>query len=230
MSLVEGVEPQARTLARDGGFTSLLQHAAPGGDAFALVGTTFDSHSDDLVVNVAGEVHLTGRFSLVARVDNAVSDAARPGIGAAVRLLDEARDGVAATGYLVYKAEGFAEPEGELEALASFGRSFGAVRAVANLAYGQDPEGNERDGEIGLGLQVRPLPALSTGLVGRYRDALGSSGEGGLVRDVFGGASATLAVGRFGVTGLAGVSGLTTEASGSMEAGFSATAAVGAVF
>lgn len=228
--LAEDQVPQASALAQEGALTPLLQHAGDAGAGFAIAGTTYNTTTDKVAVDIAGEVHLTGRFSLVLRVDNAVSDAARPGLGAAVRLLEEGRHGVAATGYLVYKAEGFSEPEGELEALASVSRGFGAVRAVANVAYGQDPEGNERDGELALGVQLRPLPTLSTGLVARYRDALGSRGEGGVVRDVFAGASATLAVGRFGLSGLAGLSGIETKTSGSLDTGLSVTAAVAAVF
>jgi hypothetical protein len=220
----------ARRLAKDGAISSTLQRAAEGGRGFAVATTSYNSVTDKAAVDVAGQVHLTGRFSLVLRVDNAISDAARPGIGAAVQLLDEARHGVASTGYLLYKAEGFAEPEGELEALASFGRSFGALRGVANVAYGQDPEGNERDGEVALGVSVEPIERLSTGLIARYRDALGSRGDGGVIRDVFGGASTSFAFGRFGITGLAGVSGIETKTAGSMKGGVSAAVSVGAAF
>jgi hypothetical protein len=137
---------------------------------------------------------------------------------------------VAATGYLLYKAEGFAEPEGELEALASFGRSFGRVRGTANFAYGQDPEGNERDGEASIGVQIEPVERVSAGVLGRYRDALGSRGEAGVVRDVFAGALATATIGRVGVTGLFGVSGIETKTSGAIETGVSGVVAVGAAF
>jgi hypothetical protein len=131
---------------------------------------------------------------------------------------------------LLYKAEGFSEPEGELEALASFGHTFGAVRAVANVAYGQDPEGNERDGELALGAQLHPLASLFAGAVARYRDALGSRGELGVVRDVFAGASATYVVDRFGISALAGLSEIETSATASFEAGASASLTVGAAF
>jgi hypothetical protein len=66
--------------------------------------------------------------------------------------------------------------------------------------------------------------------LGRYRDALGSKGEGGVVRDVFGGASATVELGRFAVSGLAGVAGIETSASGELEAGVAASLSVGAAF
>ena len=165
------------------------------------------------------------------RVDN-VTDKARPGIGAAVQFLDEGKHGAAASAYFTYKAEGFTEVEGELEGLVSFGKQLGPVRGTFNLAYGQDPEGNERDGEVALGLHVEPLRGLFTGVIGRYRDALGSRGDKstGILRDVLGGASATYVVGRFGVTAMAGFSGVETVTSGSMQTGAAAALAVGAVF
>ncbi|MEZ4360049.1 MAG: hypothetical protein R3B48_07710 [Kofleriaceae bacterium] len=217
-------------LAEDAAVSSVVRGAGATGDGFAVVTTSFDTVTDRAQLDLSGQVHLWDRLSLVLRVDDAASSDARPGVGAAIRLLDEGRHGVDSNGYLVYKTEGFSEPEGELEALASFGRSFGPVRAVANIAYGQDPEGNERDGEVALGVQMRPAPQLVAGVLGRYRDALGSRGDRGVLRDVFGGASATLALGRFAVSGLAGVSGIETTTSGSLQAGATAALSVGAAF
>lgn len=181
-----------------------------------------------LSVDVAGNVHLTGRFSLVLRVDNAVSDAARPGIGGAARLLDERRHGVAATGYLLLQGR---RVRGTRKRTRSVGVVWALVwsgRGTANFAYGQDPEGNERDGEASIGVQIEPVERVSAGVLGRYRDALGSRGEAGVVRDVFAGALATATIGRVGVTGLFGVSGIETKTSGAIETGVSGVVAVGA--
>jgi hypothetical protein len=219
-----------QALAKDAAFSSALVHAGDAGSGFAVATTAFNTVQDKAAVDVTGEVHLVGRFSLVLGVANALSSSARPRVGGAVKLLDEAHHGVDSTGYLFYKAEGFAEPEGEIEAIASFGRSFGLLRAVANVAYGQDPEARERDGEVALGLQVSPTEKVTTGVLGRYRDALGSGGDAGVIRDVFGGASATLAVGRFAVSGLAGVTGIETKTSGTLTTGLSAAMTVGAAF
>jgi hypothetical protein len=191
------------------------------------------SHTTSVDIN--GEVQIYGPLRLVLRVDNAlnnVSAKARPGIGGAVQFLSEAKHGVAASAYFVYKAEGFTEAEGELEGLVSFGKQFGAVHGTLNLAYGQDPEGNERDGEAALGLHIEPVRGLFTGVIGRYRDALGSNGDKGtgVLRDALGGLSATYVIGRVGITGTAGFAGIKTVGSGSMQGGAEAAMSVGAVF
>lgn len=219
-----------QTLASDGAYSPLLHGPSPVGRGFAQVSAGYNTITEEETLDVAAHVHVFDRFSLIASVSNITGEEPRPGIGGAVHLLDEAHHGVEATGFLLYKAEGFSEPEGEIEALASFGHSFGAVRAVANVAYGQDPEGNERDGELALGVQLHPLAPLFAGAVARYRDALGSRGELGVIRDLFAGASATYALDRFGISALAGLSEIETSATDSFEAGASASLTVGAAF
>jgi hypothetical protein len=225
----------ARAAANDDSFTPALTHA--NGPPRGGVGSTLtiDRASETTVLSVNGEFQVWGPFRLVVRVDNVTGDHggnARPGIGAAWQMLDETKHGVAGSAYFQYKAEGFTEGEGELEALVAFGKQFGAVHGTLNLAYGQDPEAVERDGEIALGAHIEPIPGLFTGVVGRFRDALGSNGDKGtgVLRDALGAVSATYAIGRFGVTALAGVGGVKTVASGSMQAGAQLAFAVGAVF
>jgi len=226
-----GTPVAARAPADDDVFTPGLTHAAAHGRGAAVGVVSFSGASDKTTLDLNGEVQVFGPVRLVLRVDN-VTDTARPGIGAAVQFLDEAKHGAAASAYFTYKAEGFTEPEGELEGMVAFGKQLGPVRGTLNLAYGQDPEGNERDGEVALGLHVEPIRGLFAGVIGRYRDALGSNGDKatGILRDVLGGASATYVIGRFGVTAMAGFSGVETVTSGSMETGAAAALAVGAVF
>lgn len=217
--------------AADGVFTPGLAHAANHGQGLAVVSTTYNRVSRTTAVDLAGEVTVWGPVRLVLRVDSAF-DHGKPGIGAAVQWLDEAKHGVASSAYLVYRAEGFTEAEGELEALVSFGKRLGPVRGTLNLAYGQDPEGNERDGEAAVALHVEPASGLYTGLVGRFRDALGSNGDKatGVLRDFLTGANATYAFGRFGVSATAGLTGVKTVTSGSLDTGFAAALSVGSVF
>jgi hypothetical protein len=229
---VPSFEPAAvtQTLAGDGAYSPLLYGPSPSGRGFAQVSAGYNTVTEQESLDVVAHVRVFDRFSVIARVENITGEEPRPGIGGSVHLLDEVRHGIEATGFLLYKAEGFSEPEGELEALASFGRTFGAVRAVANVAYGQDPEGNERDGELALGAQLHPIEPLFVGVVARYRDALGSRGELGVIRDVFAGASATYVLDRFGVSALAGLSEIETSATDSFEAGAAASLTVGAAF
>jgi hypothetical protein len=218
----------AHELAADAVFTPGMLRARDGGKGFVVAATEWSGASDRVRLDVLGEARVLGPVRLVVKVADAFRDSARPGIGAGVKWLDETKHGVGSTAYLFYKTEGFSEPEGELEAVVAFGRTLGAVRASLDLAYGQDPEGNERDGELAVAAQLEPRRGLFTGVVGRYRDALGSRKEA-VVRDGFGGLSATLAAGRFGVTGMAGVAMIETQLTGT-AVGPAATLAIGAAF
>jgi hypothetical protein len=226
-----GTPIAARPSADDDVFTPGLTHAAAHGRGAAVGVVSYNGASDKTTLDFNGEVQVFGPLRLVLRVDN-VTDKARPGIGAAVQFLDEAKHGAAASAYFTYKAEGFTEAEGELELLVSFGKQLGPARGTFNLAYGQDPEARERDGEVALGLHIELIRGLFAGVIGRYRDALGSDGDKGtgIVRDVLGGASATYVVGRFGLTAQAGFTGVETLTSGSMQTGTAVGFAAGAVF
>jgi len=221
----------ARAPANDDAFTPGLTHSTAQGRGIAAAVASYNGASRKSTVDLNGEIQVWGPVRLVLRVDN-LFDKGKPGIGAAVQWLDEAKHGVSSSAYFLYKTEGFTEAEGELEGLVSFGKQLGPVHGTLNLAYGQDPEGAERDGEVALGLHVEPIRGLYTGLVGRYRDALGSNGDKatGVLRDAMGGASATYVIGSFGVTATAGVSGIKTLTSGTMQAGPAAALSVGAAF
>jgi len=225
----------AHAAANDDSFTPGLTHAT--GPQVAGVATiaTLNGATHTTTVDLNGEVHVWGPARLVLRVDNvfaASGGKARPGIGAAVQLLDERKHGVASSLYVSYKAEGFTEAEGEIESLVSFSKQLGPVHGTLNLAYGQDPDNVERDGEIALGLHVEPMHGLFTGVVGRFRDALGSNGDKGtgILRDALGAASATYVIGRFGVTASAGIAGVKLLGASSMQTGAEAAFSVGAVF
>jgi hypothetical protein len=225
------VPAAAHPAANDDGITPGLTRAAATGKGIATSTLGYNSASKATTLDFNAEIQVWGPFRLVLRVDN-VTEKARPGIGAAAQFLDEHKHGVAGSAYFSYKAEGFTEGEGELEGLVAFGKQLGPLHGTLNVAYGQDPEGNERDGEVALGLHVEALPNLFTGVVGRYRDALGSNGDKGtgILRDALGAASATYVLGRFGVTATAGVAGVELLSVGSMKAGVAGALAVGAAF
>jgi hypothetical protein len=221
----------ARAAAMDDAFTPVLKGSKGHGRAVVTAVTAWNGAADHTAVDLAGEISVFGPFRLALRVDN-VFDHARPGIGAAAQFLDETKHGMSASAYFLYKAEGFTEGEGELEGLVALGKQLGMLHGTLNLAYGQDPEARERDGEIALGLHIAPLPGLLTGVVGRYRDALGSDGDKGtgIVRDALAGATATYALGSFGVTATAGYAAVETVTSGAMRGGTQAALEIGAVF
>jgi hypothetical protein len=220
-------EPErvTRAAAIDDVFTPLLKGAESHGQAIATAVAQYNGASSQTTVDLNGEIQIIGPLRLVLRVDSIGAPgerAGRPGIGAAVQLLTERTFGVSSSAYFVYKAEG----------LIAFGKQFGAVHSTLNLAYGQDPEGNERDGEIALGLHIEPIRDVFTGVVARYRDALGSNGDKGtgVLRDMLGGVTATVAIGKIGVTGTAGFAAVETITSGSLQGGALAAVSIGAVF
>jgi hypothetical protein len=191
----------ARELATSAAFTPGILRATDAGNGFVNVLSDFDGSTDSIRVSALGEVNVWWRLRASVRVLDVFSDEPRPGIGAGLRWLD---GDITSSAYLFYKTEGFTEPEGEIELLLSFERAFGAVQASANIAYGQDPEGNERDGELALVAHVEPRTGWFIGGTARYRDALGSTKES-VIRDGFAGPTSTLTLGAFALSLNAGV-------------------------
>jgi hypothetical protein len=97
-----------------------------------------------------------------------------PSAAARVQFLSQAKLGLDAAFSLAYNAEGFTEFEGEIEAVLALGKTFGNWRVLSNLAYGQDPEGRERDGEFRLAALRAFGTRYNLGLDGRCRIDLGS--------------------------------------------------------
>jgi hypothetical protein len=215
----------ARDLATSASFTPGILRATGDGQGFVNVTSAFDGSTSSVRVSALGEVSLGWRVRAAVRVLDAFSDRPRPGVGAGLRWLDGETK---STAYLFYKTEGFTEPEGEIEAVASFEHAFGAVHAVANVAYGQDPEGNERDGEIALSAQVEARTGFFVGGIARYRDALGSTKES-IARDGFAGPTATVTYGAFAFGLDAGVA-MSEVRMSSMKLGPAASLSVGAAF
>jgi hypothetical protein len=102
------------------------------------------------------------------------SDRVAPSAAARLQFLSEATLGLDAALSIAYNAEGFSEFEGEIEAALAFGKTIGTWRLLANVAYGQDPEGRERDGEFRAAALRRFGTGYYVGLDGRCRVDLGS--------------------------------------------------------
>lgn len=208
----DALASDARELAASASFTPGVLRATDGGEAghgFVDVASDFDGSTSSVRVSGLGEVQLGWRLRAAVRVLDVFSDKPRPGVGAGIRWLDGA---VTSTAYLFYKTEGFTEPEGELEAVLAFAHAFGDVHATANLAYGQDPEGRERDAEAALVGHAEVVRGWFVGASARYRDALGSTKEA-VVRDGFAGPTTTLALGAFALSANAGVAMVETHTS-----------------
>lgn len=103
-----------------------------------------------------------------------VGDSVSPSAMARVQLLSRAEQGIDGALALAYKAEGFNEPEGEVELVMAFGGAVGSWRMLGNFAYGQDPEGAERDGELRAAVLRTFAVRYTLGLDARGRFDLGS--------------------------------------------------------
>jgi hypothetical protein len=129
------------------------------------------------VFEAAAEARLYGPLALRGgAVYSSAGDRLRPSLGARVQALRESRHGVDGAIGVAYRPEGLTELEGEIEAVLSLGAHLGLTYFTGNLAYGQDPEGKERDGEVRLAA-LHPLGRFLVGGDARLRFDLGPEGS-----------------------------------------------------
>ena len=186
------------------------------GGGFVLAQSDWNA-TQGLSLTSGAEMVVSRHVRAVLRVDN-LGIGGRPGAGVAVVLAPYA------TGYLLYKAEGFSEPAGEVEgALALAHGPF-----AGSVTYGQDADAHDRDLAAAAAARFEVIERVYAGVMARYRDALGTTGEA-FARDGFGGASATVVVDRVAITAMAGVA--SVQRTGErFETGAAATLAIGAAF
>lgn len=111
------------------------------------------------------------RFGATSR---ATDQTIAPSLTGRVQLLSQPTHGLDGALALSYKAEGFSEPEGEVEIVATAARGFGDWRLFVNIAFGQDPEGRERDGEVRAAVLYHFATSWVVGVDARGRLDLGS--------------------------------------------------------
>jgi len=123
--------------------------------------------------NATLEATLFSRASVFANVDyGGIIDHARPALGAAFQIIDPRHGNYGLRASFAYKPEGFTEPEGELEGALVGSRRIGADAIRAMVAYGQDPDFNESDVELGTSYLHRASGHLVVGGTVRFRKAL----------------------------------------------------------
>lgn len=134
----------------------------------------YDSSRRGPLIDSAVEAHVWGPFALrfQATYSND-TDKMRPSIAGRAQFLRQERHGMDGSVTVFFKTEGFTETEGEIETFLSVGRRFERVTVVGELVYGQDPEGNERDGEV-HGALFHQGRWLMYGLDSRVRFAIGT--------------------------------------------------------
>jgi hypothetical protein len=174
----EAPRPKAASSASVGSFLAFTHPAALDTQAAYATGTGgYDSARGSGLYEAAAEVRLWGPLSLRggAVYTQQGNHRGRPSFGGRLQALHESKNGLDGAVGVFYRPEGLTEAEGELEAVFSAGTHLGATYLVGNLVYGQDPEGNERDGEVRIGALHPVTSRLLLGLDGRLRFDLGTS-------------------------------------------------------
>jgi hypothetical protein len=176
--------PPAVEAARTGAASPLLLAATLGSRPALVIGHGgYDTARSGALFDSAAEVRIWGPLAIRAGV--AYSDdqrRMRPSVGARLQLMRQSAHGIDGTLSAFYKAEGLNEVEGEIETILALGRRFDAFYLLANLAYGQDPEGNERDGELRISA-LKPLGRGVLGLEARGRSAIGAAQSASAARE-----------------------------------------------
>jgi hypothetical protein len=221
------------TAARDGAFLpSTLSPRVGAVPALVSAYGGYDSAHEAAIGTVVTEVRLWGPVAIRIGVEySPIRNEPRPTVGGRVQLLQQERHGIDGALGVFYRPEGFTEPEGEIETFASIGRRFDRVSLLGNLVYGQDPEGNERDGEVRAGA-LYAAGRFTVGLDARFRFAIGTQ-KGTMAAaepklDLLAGPVAMVAAGPLLLFAEAGPSLL--KVTGETSFGVAGVSGVGAVF
>src|SRR5262245_59012179 len=225
--------PAIATAVREGALLpSTLSPRVGATQALAIGFAGYDGARPSAIGGATAEVRVWGPFAIRGGAEySTVRKEPRPTIGGRVQLLRQERHGIDGSFSVFYRPEGFTEPEGEIESFVSLGRRFERVSLLGNLVYGQDPEGNERDGEIRLA-SLYGTGRWSVGVDSRLRFALGSQ-RGAMAAaepklDLMAGPVAAATVGPVALFAQAGPSVL--KVTGRTSVGVAGLAGVGSAF
>jgi hypothetical protein len=141
----------------------------------------YDTARESAVLGAAAEVTLTrwlglraGFYYVPTGPDN---DNVRPNVGLRAQVLRQQNHGVDGAAAFNYRQERYVEDGGLLEAVLSVGRTGDSFTSFANVAYAQDPEADDFEGEVRGAALYRLAPALAAGLQASYRRDLGSTDQ-----------------------------------------------------
>ena len=177
----EGIEktmappPDVTIAVREGALLpSTLAPRVGANAALALGFGGYDGARSSPIGMATSEVRVWGPFAIRGGAEySTIRKEPRPTIGGRVQLLRQAQHGIDGSFSVFYRPEGFTEPEGEIESFISIGRRFERVSVLGNLVYGQDPEGNERDGEVRFA-SLYGVGRWAFGVDSRLRFAIGT--------------------------------------------------------
>jgi hypothetical protein len=201
--------------------------------AFATAFGGYDGARSAPIMTATAEARIWGPIALRGGAEYSdVRKGMRPTVGLRAQVLRQERHGVDGAISVFYRPEGFTEPEGEIETFISLGRRIDRVTLLGNLVYGQDPEGNERDGELRFS-SLYAAGRWAFGVDSRARFALGpqktAMAQSEPKLDFMAGPLAAATVGPVALYAEAGPS-LLKLAGSTTAAGFAGLGGVAAVF
>jgi hypothetical protein len=221
-----------KTALREGALLPSTLAPQIGATALAFGFGGYDGARSSPIGGATAEVRVWGPFAIRGAAEySSIRREARPTIGGRVQLLRQEQHGIDGSFSVFYRSEGFTEPEGEIESFISLGRRFDRISVLGNLVYGQDPEGNERDGEVRLA-SLYGVGRWAFGIDSRLRFALGAQ-RGAMAMaepkfDLLAGPVAAATTGPIALFAQAGPSVL--RVMNGTTAGVAALAGVGSVF
>jgi hypothetical protein len=183
--LTEGIHP-----TRSGAVNLLPEGVGARVNDDRVVATSwagYDGGKRAPLLTAAIEARLVGRLVLMAGAGYTAqmpgSTGVRPQVGLRLQVLDQARHGVDGGVAVMYRQDQFTTEGGFLQAAFAFQRQEGRLLLVMNLLYGQDGEGDDRQGEARLAAMVAARHGLLVGLDARYRHDLWSDDPRGASLD-----------------------------------------------
>jgi hypothetical protein len=148
--------------------------------AVATGWTGYDSARDSLVVHSVVDATLIGPLALRAGITYVPDSAIRsvqPYVGARLQLLNQDEHGFDLGVAAFYRMDRFTQEEGLAQALISGAVHFGRTGLFGHVGFGEDLEGDDREGEVSIALMHRLTRAFQLGIESRARFKLGSSDE-----------------------------------------------------
>jgi hypothetical protein len=154
--------------------------------ATATTWAGYDGARRSPLVTAMLEARIIGRVVLVAGAGYTAEMPGAPGfrpqIGARAQFLDQAKHGIDAGAEVIYRQDVFTIEGGFFQGGVALERQQGRVHLLGNILYGQDGEGDDREGEARAATMVETARGLRVGLDGRYRH-LWSTDPNRLLRD-----------------------------------------------
>jgi hypothetical protein len=203
--------------------------------AMVVVASGYDAVQRTATLGSAADLHVVGPLALrvgLTYLPSATEQTFQPHVGLRVQVLRQERHGVDAAAGLFYRRERYTPDEGLVQAMAAVSRRSDRAGVFLNVAYGQDPEGDDRDGEVRVAALYSAASSVQVGLDGRMRVDLFSNDTRRAVRgetnlDFAVGPLACVTLGRWALIGQAGVSGVRAA---SLRLGPIVTLGAGSVF